>query len=655
MKLNDPKLTAYALNELPEAEHEAFEKELENNPEALQALEEIRAMGSDLEKHYATEAETALTDEQHETIRKAARKKMEKIIPFPRKPWIPLAVAASAGGIFLFLSQGLVLFHTAKKPEFAFCPPPPISCPKMALKKPQVKVKKSVRKQLRFAKQWCESAPLADAEGAFYMMPAEEPLPSDQWGPSVEDYDEIRENAFRRVADHPLSTFSIDVDTASYSNMRRFLRDGTLPPKDAVRIEELINYFDYNYAPPTGNSPFATHLEVSSNPWNPKHKLVRIALKGFEIEQHERPSLNLVFLLDVSGSMTSENKLPLVKRAMTMLTQQIDERDRVSIVVYAGASGLLLPPTSGANRQAILDALKRLEAGGGTNGGQGIDLAYRTALQNFNKEGVNRVILCTDGDFNIGVTQGGDLNRLIEEKAKNGVFLSVLGFGTGNCKDSTMEQLADRGNGNYAYIDTFCEARKVLVDEMSGTLVTIAKDVKIQVEFNPVRVAGYRLIGYENRMLKTEDFNDDKKDAGEIGAGHTVTALYEIVPTNQPMDDRPMVDELKYQPEKRLPAAEESGELLTVKLRYKEPDRETSTKVDFPLKDSDRSFQNTDDDFRFAVAAAGFGMILRDSKFKGDLTCEQILEWATRSQGKDEFGYRREFINLVRNAQALKQ
>ncbi len=667
MKLNEQKLTDYALNELPENERQAIEAELKTNPEAFQALEEIRAMGKKLETHYAAEEKMVLTDEQHETIRKAARKKT-KIIQFPRYVWVPLASAAALAGIVFFHMPSIVDETSAPLVGQASCSQEPVNAlakdtpsrirdrrpttptekphstlvasrPEMELKKLRVKLARRV-----------DSYTLCDTFAGSGVC-SEQIIAPAPISPSIEHYAEIRENEFLRVENQPLSTFSIDVDTASYANIRRFLNDGTMPPKDAVRIEEMINYFNYNYEPPRNKTPFATHLELSDCPWNRRHKLVRIGLKGYEIEKAERQPLNLVFLLDVSGSMNSPKKLPLVKRAMTILSQQLDERDRVSIVVYAGASGLVLPPTSGGNRQAILDALKRLEAGGGTNGGQGIELAYKTALEHYNEEGVNRVILCTDGDFNIGVTQGGDLNRLIEEKAKSGIFLSVLGFGTGNYKDSNMEQLADRGNGNYAYIDTFNEARKVLVDEMGGTLFTIAKDVKIQVEFNPALVAGYRLIGYENRMLAAEDFNDDKKDAGEIGAGHTVTALYEIVPVGQPVNDVPPVDELKYQlPSKDIAA---SDDLLTVKLRFKEPDSDTSRKIEFVLKNENGSFENASDDFRFATAVAGFGMLLRDSEHAENLTYEKILEWATESQGSDEFGYRREFIDLVRNAAVL--
>ncbi|MDP6636608.1 MAG: VWA domain-containing protein, partial [Phycisphaerae bacterium] len=390
---------------------------------------------------------------------------------------------------------------------------------------------------------------------------------------NTETYDRIVDNAFKLVADHPLSTFSTDVDTASYANVRRFLAHNQLPPPGAVRIEEMINYFTYSYDQPTSRSPhpFAVHAEAASCPWEPKHRLVRIALKGRELDPAKRPPSNLVFLLDVSGSMGSHNKLPLVKAAMKMLVEQLGEGDRVAIVVYAGASGLVLDSTSCDRKERIISALDKLQAGGSTNGGAGIELAYSVAISNFIKGGTNRVILATDGDFNIGTTNNSELIRLIEKKASSGVFLSVLGFGMGNYKDGRMEKLADKGNGNYAYIDTESEARKVLVREMCGTLVTIAKDVKIQVEFNPAEVTAYRLIGYENRILNKEDFNNDKKDAGDIGAGHTVTALYQIVPAGQKVNV-PGVDKLKYSSNTTPSAAADSGEMMTVKLRYKKPD-----------------------------------------------------------------------------------
>jgi len=476
----------------------------------------------------------------------------------------------------------------------------------------------------------------------------------------AEAYDRIVENPFLDVALHPLSTFSIDVDTASYANVRRFLSEGQLPPKNAVRIEEMVNYFSYDYPAPKEDEPFSASVEIADCPWNDAHRLVNIGLMGKEIPRENRPASNLVFLLDVSGSMQSPNKLPLVKESMQMLARNLTENDTVAMVVYAGASGLVLPPTRCDNLQAVLEAIERLEAGGSTNGGAGIELAYQTATENLLEGGVNRVILATDGDFNVGVTDQGALVRLIEEKAKSGVFLSVLGFGMGNLKDGTLEQLADKGNGNYAYIDTASEARKALVEQISGTLITIAKDVKIQVEFNPSQVAAYRLIGYENRMLRAEDFNDDTKDAGEIGAGLRVTALYEIVPAGAeatPSKDagaeRAKVDPLRYQTAGQLTEASASGEALTLKLRYKEPDGETSKLLEFPVGDDGFSLDDISADFRFAAAVASFGMILRDSQYKGDATLETVLNLAEKGKGDDRFGYREEFIQLVEKARTL--
>jgi Ca-activated chloride channel family protein len=433
-----------------------------------------------------------------------------------------------------------------------------------------------------------------------------------------------------------------------------------LPPPDAVRIEELVNYFDYDYDGPADEHPFAAHIESAECPWNPEHRLVRIALKGREIEE-KRPTSNLVFLLDVSGSMDEPNKLPLVQKGMSMLVRQLGENDRVAIVVYAGAAGLVLPSTPGSDQPAILEAINRLHAGGSTNGGEGIRLAYQTALDHFIAGGVNRVILCTDGDFNVGVTSPGEITRLAEENAKAGVFLSVLGFGMGNHNDALLEEVSNKANGNYAFIDTDGEARKVLVEQMNGTLVTIAKDVKIQVEFNPAQVASYRLLGYENRMLAAEDFNDDKKDAGEIGAGHTVTALYEIVPVadekSEPASAEgadaatpPTVDDLKYQSTRQLTKDAESGELLTLKLRYKNPDAETSTLMTMPLAKSDARFSAASRDFQFAASVAAFGMILRGSQFKGDATLEAVQEIAESARGADRNGYRAEFVELVKAA-----
>ena len=473
-------------------------------------------------------------------------------------------------------------------------------------------------------------------------------------------YDHIVENPFLDVASNPLSTFSIDVDTASYSNIRRFINNGSLPPKDAVRIEEMINYFSYDYPQPDGGKPFSINVDVASCPWENAHRLVRIGLKGREIAIDKRGPSNLVFLLDVSGSMMPPERLPLVKQAMRLLVEKLTENDRVAIVVYAGASGLALPSTSGEHKEQILSAIEDLQSGGSTNGADGIELAYKVAAENFIKGGVNRVILATDGDFNVGVTSQGDLIRLIEDKAKTGVFLSVLGVGTDNLKDSTMQKLADKGNGNYAYLDSLDEARKVLVQQMNGTLVTIAKDVKIQVEFNPAHVASYRLIGYEKRILRKEDFNNDKVDAGEIGAGHTVTALYEVVPAgaaSNPAMSVPAVDALKYSsaPKPATETATHSNEMLTVKLRHKKPDGDKSELAELEFTDNGAKFEGASADLKFAAAVAEFGMILRDSEHKGNGTLGAVLEWAQEGKGNDANGYRAGFIDLVRKAQALRK
>jgi Ca-activated chloride channel family protein len=471
-------------------------------------------------------------------------------------------------------------------------------------------------------------------------------------GFDTEAYARIDESEFQASEQHPLSTFSIDVDTASYANVRRFLSESRLPPADAVRIEELVNYFPYAYEPPAGDAPFAVHTEVMGCPWEPSHRLVRIGLKAKEIPQDERPPSNLVFLLDVSGSMAMPDKLPLVKSALRLLVEQLRESDRVAIVVYAGNSGLVLPGTSGDRKAEILAAIDRLEAGGSTNGGSGLELAYRIAAEGFRPGATNRVILATDGDFNVGVTSHGELTRLIEAKAKSGVFLSVLGFGTGNLKDDTMEQLADRGNGNYAYIDTEREAKKALVEQLTGTLLTVAKDVKIQVEWNPARAASYRLVGYENRRLAPEDFRDDSKDAGEIGAGHTVTALYEVVPAGAAGAGRP-VDPLKYQAP-REPAAK-SDELLTVKLRYKSPEGRESIPLEYAVLDPGASFASASADSRFAAAVAAFGMVLRESPHRGIATLDSVIAMAEDAGAERADPHRREFIELARKAKALAE
>ncbi|MBN3939916.1 VWA domain-containing protein [Nostoc sp. NMS9] len=472
---------------------------------------------------------------------------------------------------------------------------------------------------------------------------------------NTENYNRIEDNPFHRVSNDPLSTFSIDVDTASYSNVRRFITQGELPPKDAVRIEELINYFTYNYPQPKSERPFSVTTEVAAAPWNPQHKLVQVGLQGKRLESETLPPSNLVFLIDVSGSMDDPNKLPLVQQSLKLLVNKLRPEDRVSLVVYAGNAGLVLPATPGSQKSTILAAIDRLEAGGSTAGGQGIELAYKIAKQSFLKSGNNRVILATDGDFNVGVSSDGDLTRLIEQKRDQGIFLTVLGFGTGNYKDGKMEQLADKGNGNYAYIDTLLEAKKVLVNDLRGTLFTIAKDVKIQVEFNPAKVQAYRLIGYENRLLQNQDFNDDKKDAGDIGAGHSVTALYEIIPTGTKSDVKlPEIDPLRYQRSGETVSDAAGNELMQVKLRYKLPQDSTSQLITQTIQDNDlRTDQIPSTNLRFAAAVATFGMVLRDSEYKGDASYDLVMKLATQGKGEDQEGYRGEFIRLVEQSRGL--
>jgi Ca-activated chloride channel family protein len=469
---------------------------------------------------------------------------------------------------------------------------------------------------------------------------------------NTEDYDRITDNRFVRSTDNPLSTFSIDVDVAAYGNMRRFINNGKMPPADAIRVEELVNYFKYDYPQPKGKDPFSVHTEVATAPWNPSHKLVMIGLQGKNIPMDRLPASNLTFLIDVSGSMSSPDKLPLVKASMKLLVEKLREQDMVSIVVYAGAAGLVLEPTPGSDKKVILDAIDNLEAGGSTAGGEGIRLAYETARENFLRSGNNRVILCTDGDFNVGSSSDAALERMIEVERKSGIYLSVLGYGMGNYKDNKMQKLADKGNGNHAYIDGIAEARKVLVEEFGGTLFTIAKDVKLQIEFNPAVVQGYRLVGYENRLLAKEDFNDDKKDAGELGSGHTVTAFYEIIPVgiNDPLLAQP--DSLKYQ-QAPVMAVGKTTELMTVKLRYKQPDSETSQLMETVVANNEKNYEKASENFRFAAAVAEFGMLLRASEYKGSANYQQVLHLARNAQYRDPEGYRAEFIGIVENAQKL--
>ncbi len=470
-----------------------------------------------------------------------------------------------------------------------------------------------------------------------------------------ESYNGINENRFFYAKQTPLSTFGIDVDAASYSNIRRYINNGNLPPADAVRIEEMVNYFNYQYPQPKNNDPFSVNTEISSAPWNPQHRLVRIGLQGKRIPLTNLPASNLVFLIDVSGSMNQANKLPLVKSSIRLLVDQLREKDKVSIVVYAGAAGLVLPATSGDRKQTIKNALDALEAGGSTAGGAGIKLAYKIALENFVKGGNNRVILASDGDFNTGASSDGEMQRLIEEKKESGVFLTVLGYGMGNYKDSKMETLADKGNGNYAYIDNITEARKVLVNEFGGTLFTIAKDVKLQIEFNPQKVQLYRLIGYENRLLNKEDFNNDKKDAGDMGSGHTVTALYEIIPVGVKSNFKESVDDLKYQENSSNTKLSHGDELFTVKLRYKTPSGKISRLIEKPVTDNNVRWDNTSKDFKFSAAVAGYGMLLRNSEFLQKTTYEKVILWARSGLGDDEEGYRNEFLQLVKSSDLLSR
>ena len=469
---------------------------------------------------------------------------------------------------------------------------------------------------------------------------------------NTEEYGRFQENPFLSVVDNPLSTFSIDVDRASYSNVRRYLNAGQRPPRDAVRIEELINYFTFDYPDPHGADPFSVTTETASCPWNAKNRLLLVGLQARRMKTADLPPTNLVFLIDVSGSMEMPNKLPLVKQSLGLLVNQLREQDRVAIVVYAGNAGLVLPSTSGGNKGAILSAIDGLEAGGSTAGGAGIKLAYRIARENFIDGGNNRVILATDGDFNVGASSDGELEQLIEEKRKDRIFLTVLGFGMGNLKDSKMELLADKGNGNYAYIDDLSEARKTLVQEMGGTLFTVAKDVKLQIEFNPAKVLAYRLIGYENRLLRKEDFHDDSKDAGDIGAGHSVTALYELVPPDGDLA-LAQVDPLKYQTTAVSSSAKSSPELLTLKLRYKAPDSDTSKLMTMTVGDESGPFATATDNLRFAASVAELGMLLRNSPYKGQSSFGQAREIAQKSLGRDIEGYRHDFLSMISMAERV--
>ena len=480
------------------------------------------------------------------------------------------------------------------------------------------------------------------------------PTPAYDMCVNTEEYGSFQENGFKEVADAALSTFSIDVDAASYSNMRRFVNKGELPPIDAVRTEELVNYFSYDYPKPTGNDPVKITMEAGACPWNPANRLVRIGLKAKEIPTDDLPASNLVFLIDVSGSMWGANRLDLVKSSLKLLVNNLRDKDKVAIVTYSGSAGVKLESTSGSDKQKIREAIDELTAGGSTAGGAGIMLAYKIAKKNFISNGNNRIILCSDGDFNVGVSSAEGLEQLIERERKSGVFLTVLGYGMGNYKDKKIQVLAEKGNGNHAYIDNLQEANRVLVGEFGATLHTVAKDVKLQVEFNPAQVQAYRLVGYESRLLKDEDFNNDAKDAGDMGAGHTVTAFYEVIPVGGKNTYAGKVDELKYQKKEKVSVKPTgSDELLTVKLRYKAPDKDVSRKIELPFVDNKGN--NVSSDFRFASAVAMFGQLLRDSDFKGEATYDKVISLAKQGLDHDDKGYRREFVRLVEAAKGIQQ
>ena len=682
---HDPKWTAYVLNELPPRATKTVEQEIKDHPEARALVDSIRTTTSMIEASLRGEPEVEMDIDQKNAVKKAAEEaRRGRTIRFP--VWIPAALSAAA--VLILAVLGVQRFSSSPRMTEWSSPGNLAHSTYEQTHRDgdmnyaagrvdhgrRISSGAEMVSTTREYRSGSFGSPVPDSSQALYKRQHEgrtftkttyhmfaprsgevETFETAVISPSLDDFAEIRPNTFIRVVDHPLSTFSIDVDTASYAVVRKFLAEGRLPPPDAVRIEELVNYFNYQYPGPIDQTPFAAHMEAAPAPWQTNHYLIRVALKGREIPAAERPALNLTYLIDVSGSMNDANRLPLVKRALQALVKQLDERDRVAIVVYAGAAGLVLPPTSGQEPQRILSALEQLQAGGSTAGGAGIQLAYDTARKMYLSNAVNRVILCTDGDFNVGLTQRGDLERLIEQEATSGVFLTVLGFGMGNYKDATLELLSNKGNGNYGYIDDFSEARKLLVDQIFGTLITIAKDVKIQVEFNPLRVAAYKLIGYENRVLAKEDFNNDKMDAGEIGAGHTVTALYEIIPAGQPVPEVPAVDALKYQAGAASEnSAHMSGEIMTLKLRYKEPDGMTSRKLEFPLAADVLNRMDPSEDFRFASAVAGFGMLLRSGKSLNGFAMSDVLRMAETATGADPGGYRAEFIRLIRNASALQ-
>jgi Ca-activated chloride channel homolog len=697
-ELLDARLTAHALSEVDPAERAEIERLLADpvNREARRQVEEVRTIAAAL-KADRHDADFARSADLRRAVLAAAAATSDRSASAPRPTgsrWMWRGIKVLGSLAALLLVAATMMFSTAPVRKLAHRVPRSMPATAARVEKaierdtaPQARRQRADESQLEAdaivaapaapAARAARAAPpdIASARGFSAPAPAagqppmsesmsesrstasRMPLPAfDREIPqSREGYASVAENRPLSTREQPLSTFSIDVDTASYANVRRFLFAGRLPPRDAVRIEELINYFRYDYPQPDGDKPFSVTVEAAECPWNAGRRLVRIGLQGRDIDRGERPAGNLVFLVDVSGSMNAPNKLPLVKQALAMLVEELSENDRVAIVTYAGNAGLVLPPTTGDQKETILAAIESLTPGGSTHGSAGINLAYEQAQEHFVAGGSNRIILATDGDLNVGVTSNQALVDLIKQKAAGGTFLTVLGFGEGNLQDDKMEAIADNGNGVYAYIDGVREARKVLVEQLTGSTITIAKDVKIQVEFNPAQVASYRLLGYENRLLAARDFRDDKKDAGEIGAGHSVTAVYEI--TLVGAEAGAGAEPLKYQRQEAEPAAaidpHASSELLTVKLRSKRPDGDTSVLEEVPLADRGGAFERASADLRFASAVAAFGMILRGSEEKGDATLPLVAKIATGALGPDIGGYRAEFLDLVRKAEAL--
>lgn len=642
--IDDPRITLYALGQMSEEEQKEFLMEINNDPEVMAEIESIKKTGNILSEELSLKADTRLEPERIEAISKIYSKKKSVWFIFG----IGSATALSLLFAVIFLGDSPRLSKKVSLSDGVFNKADDMVSPASSsynnYSMPEGALYDSTSDQKSFDSFGGNGFGIGRLRGT----------EAEKF--NTETYDHVEKSDFLRATDHPLSTFSSDVDTASYSNMRRFLNQGSLPPKESVRVEEFINYFDYGYIAPTEKDehPIRIYTEMANSPYNSKYKLVKIGLKAREFLAEKRPASNLVFLIDVSGSMEDPNKLPLVKEAMKLMVRKMDKQETISIVVYAGAAGLVLPPTSAGDVTPIFEALNKLQAGGSTNGGSGIELAYKLAKEKFIKEGNNRVILVTDGDFNIGTTSQGSLIEMIEEKAKDNIYLTVLGVGMGNLKDSTLEKLSAHGNGNYAYIDSLSEAKKVLIEDRFKTLHAMAKDVKIQVEFNPQNVEAYRLIGYENRKLANQDFNNDKKDAGDMGAGHEVTALYEIVPKGVAID-LPGVDKLKYQKTEDNKPAEgvDANELMNVKIRYKTPTGNKSKLVQQSVNKEEIPFEKATPQFKFASAVAGFAMILREDDKISDINLSELITLAKENKGDDPNGHREEFIENMGIAQKM--